>query len=140
MIRGFKTLAAFAALLGAVGCGSDRYPVSGKVTLEDGSPLTEGNVVGEMGTGADRVMVQGDVRPDGSFEWGTLRPGDGAKPGRYKVIVLPRALGDSELAQGMQPDVDDKYSRYETSGIEFEVKPQKNELNITVTKPKPKKK
>jgi hypothetical protein len=140
MIRGFSTLAALAALLGAAGCGSDRYPVTGKVTYEDGSPLTEGSVTGEMGDGADRVMVQGDVRPDGSFEWGTLKPGDGAKPGKYRVIVTPLALGDSELAKGMQPAVDDKFTRYETSGIEFEVKAGKNELNITVTKPKSKKK
>ena len=140
MTRGLATLAALAALLGAAGCGSDRYPVKGRVTYEDGSPLAEGNVVGETADGATRVMVQGDVRPDGTFEWGTERPGDGARPGRYKVIVLPRGLGDSEVAEGLQPDVDDKFTRYETSGIEFEVKAGRNELNITVTRPKPKKK
>jgi hypothetical protein len=139
MIRRFGALAALAALLGAAGCGSDRYPVNGRVTYEDGSPLTEGNVVGETGDGPDRVMVQGDVRPDGTFEWGTLRPCDGARPGKYRVIVTPAGLGDSELAQGKLPAVDDKYTRYQSSGIEFEVKAGRNELNITVTKPKPKK-
>ena len=52
---------------------------------------------------------------------------------------MPVALGDSELAEGKQPAVDGKYTKYGTSGITFEVKPGKNELNITVTRPKPKK-
>jgi hypothetical protein len=33
--------------------------------------------------------------------------------------------------------VDGKYTRYETSGITFEVTEGKNELNIKVSRPKP---
>src|SRR5689334_19969321 len=93
------------ALVSLAGCGSGRYRVSGKVTLADGSPLTEGNVVGEAKIDGKLVGVQGSVQKDGSFEWGTNQPGDGALPGNYRVIVLPRALGDTEISQGMQPDV-----------------------------------
>jgi hypothetical protein len=51
---------------------------------------------------------------------------------------MPVALGDSELAEGKVPAVDSKFTKYETSGITFEVKPGKNELTIKVTRPKPK--
>lgn len=129
---------ALAALTGAAGCSSGRYPVSGRVTYEDGTPLPEGSVVGESSDGEKPVMARGTVGPDGKFEWGTERPGDGAKPGKYRVIILPRALGDAELARGEVPAVDGKYTKYESSGITFEVKPEKNELNITVPKPLPK--
>jgi hypothetical protein len=50
--------------------------------------------------------------------------------------VIPRGLGDAEMAQGMPPAVDDKYTRFETSGLEFEVKPGANDLPIKVTRPK----
>jgi hypothetical protein len=128
------------ALLALAGCGSGRYRVSGKVSYEDGSPLTEGNVVGEATIDGKLVGVQGSVAKDGTFEWGTNRPGDGAFPGTYRVIVLPRALGDTELSQGMQPDVDRKFTSYESSKIIFEVKPGANTLNIQVSKPGPRRK
>ena len=140
LARWSVTLLALAALTGAAGCGSGRYPVAGRVTYEDGSPLPEGSVVGETTDGGVTVMARGIVGSDGRFEWGTERPGDGAKPGNYKVIVVPRALGDAELAKGEVPAVDSKFTRYESSGLTFEVKPEKNELNIKVTKPKPREK
>jgi len=132
------TLLALAALTGVTGCNSGRYPVTGRVVYEDGSPLTEGSVVGESTDGGAPVMARGSVGSDGRFEWGTERPGDGARPGSYKVIVVPRALGDAELAKGEQPAVDGKFTKYETSGITFDVKAGKNELNITVSRPKAK--
>ena len=135
--RSFLVLLALALLSG---CGSDRYPVSGRVQYEDGTPLEEGTIAGEMGEGEGKVMAQGNVRPDGTFEWGTLRPGDGARPGKYRVVILPRALGDTEMAQGMQPAVDGKFTRPESSGIVFEVKAESNEFTVTVTRPAPRSK
>jgi hypothetical protein len=136
--RGRRLALLAAALLAAAGCGPGRYPVTGRVAYEDGAPLTEGTVVAEAGEGADKVMAQGAVRPDGTFEWGTVKPGDGARPGKYRVAVLPRALGDAEASSGARPSVDGKFTRFETSGIAFEVKEGRNELPITVTKPPPK--
>lgn len=133
-------LAVLTCLFGVIGCGSGRYPVNGRVTYPDGSPLTEGNVIGQRGEGVTSVTVQGRVHSDGSFSWGTERPGDGALPGKYRVMVVTRGLGDSERAQGMQPAVDSKYENPETSGIEFEVKPGKNRLDVKVTRPGERKK
>lgn len=134
--RWFATVAVLTVLVGTVGCGvRGQYPVHGRVTYEDGSPLTEGTVIGEMGEGLSSVTVQGGVKSDGSFSWGTGREGDGAKPGNYRVIVMPRALSDAEQGQGMQPAVASKYTNPKTSGLTFEVVKGKNTLNITVSKP-----
>jgi hypothetical protein len=130
-----RTLAVLIALVVVAGCGGGRQPVNGRVTYPDGSPLTEGNVIGQMGDGETSVTVQGRVKSDGSFSWGTEREGDGALPGKYRVAVVGRGLGDAERAQGKRPAVDSKFSNPQTSGIEFEVKPGKNKLDITVTRP-----
>jgi hypothetical protein len=122
-----------------LGCDNGRYSVHGRVVYEDGSPLTEGIVAGEMDKGDEtRVMARGNVASDGAFSWGTQRPGDGAEPGKYRVVVIPRAVSEYEASQGKLPDVDPKFSNPQTSGLDFEVTPGKNELNITVTKPPPK--
>src|SRR5687767_259479 len=134
--RRFAPLVVSVVLFAAAGCGTGRYPVIGRATYENGTPLTEGNVIGYLEDGEASITVQGPVKRDGSFTWGTDRPGEGVKPGKYRVAVIPRALGDAERAAGKLPAVDEKYSNPNTSGIEFEVKPQKNELNITVTKPR----
>jgi hypothetical protein len=130
-------LATLALLLGVAGCGDARYAVHGRVVYEDGTPLTEGLVVGEMAEGDRRVMARGNVNSDGTFSWGTERPGDGAAPGKYRVVVLPRAVGETDASRGILPAVAPKFSNPQTSGIDFEVKPGRNELNITVTKPAP---
>src|SRR5262245_63721747 len=132
-----RALVVLSLLALTAGCGSSRYPVTGRVTYEDGTPVEAGTVIGEAMVNGKAVGVQGNIEKDGTFSWGTDRAGDGALAGQYRVIVMPVALGDSELAEGKQPAVDGKYTRYDTSGITFEVKPGKNELNITVSRPKP---
>jgi hypothetical protein len=122
----------------ASGCGSGRYTVTGRVTYEDGSPVEAGTVIGEATVNGKLVGVQGNIASDGTFSLGSDRPGDGAPPGNYRVLVMPVALGDAELAAGKRPAVGGKYTKFETSGITFEVKPEANVLNITVERPKPK--
>lgn len=129
-------VAAWSIVLGVGGCGSGRYPVSGRVTYDDGSPVTEGTVIGQMGEGPKSVSVQGRIDSSGRFSWGTERPADGAEPGKYLVAVTPRGLSDEEIAKGVPPAVDPKFSNLQTSGIEFDVKPGTNQLNIKVSKPK----
>jgi hypothetical protein len=136
--RRLTLLAALAFLAGVAGCGGGRYAVHGRVVYEDGSPVTEGIVIGEKAEGDRRVKAQGSVKSDGTFSWGTLSPGDGAEPGKYRVVVVPRAVGEKEASLGVLPAIDRKFSNPQTSGIDFEVKPGRNELDITVTRPKPK--
>lgn len=119
----------------AAGCGGGRYPVAGKVTYEDGGPVPAGTVIGEATVNGKVVGVQGNIESDGSFAWGGDKAGDGALPGEYKVIVVPVALGDSELAEGKRPAVGGKYGKYESSGLTYTVKAEKNEYNIKVSRP-----
>jgi len=119
----------------AAGCGG-RYDVTGRVVYEDGSPVPAGTVLAEGTIGGKLVALQGNIEPDGSFTLGGLKPGDGALPGRYRAAVMPVALGDSERAAGKIPAVDGRYGQFETSDLSFEVKPEKNEILLTVRKPK----
>jgi len=128
-------LAALAMAL-VTGCSSGRNTVAGTVTYDDGTPVESGIVIGDATVDGKPVSVQGTIR-NGVFSWGGAKEGDGALLGQYKVIVVPPALSESEVAQGMVPAIAGKY---ESSGLSFEVKPGKNEFNITVTRPKPKRK
>jgi hypothetical protein len=127
-----------ALLVSVTGCGSGRVSVSGKVTYDDGTPVESGSVIGEATVNGKVVAVQGTIKTDGTFSWGGDREGDGAVPGNYKVIVVPVSLSEYQQSQGMTPAVDGKYTRYETSGLSYDVKPGGNEFNITVSRPKPK--
>ena len=131
-----KSLLLLIGLAAAAGCNSGRHPVSGRVTYDDGSPVIAGTVIGEAIIDGKTVAVQGNIESDGSFRWGGAAPNDGALPGDYRVLITAPTLSDFELSQGKRPALDGKYARYETSGITFQVKAGKNELPITVARPK----
>ena len=96
------------------------YPVRGKVTLSDGSPLTKGtiNFYNEKGT------ATGDIRSDGTYELGSLNVGDGAVPGKYQVFFSGDALGGGY--DNAPQLIDSKYGNASTSGLTAEVKAQTN--------------
>jgi len=115
------------------GCGGGLQPVRGTVTLADGKPAAGSQVVLEGGPEGKKIAARGDVREDGSFELSTFKPGDGVPPGKYKVRVNPPPMVNAEAAY-ISP-FNTKYSNFETSGLEFEVKSgQRNEFPIQVTK------
>jgi hypothetical protein len=118
----------FAALLVlcAAGCGNRLYPVSGKVTLENGQPLTKGLVIFEGKEGEKPVTARGDIQSDGSYRLGTHRPGDGAPPGKYQVLISPQINVDAP-----EPlTFDSRYTEFKTSGLSFEVTAGTNDYPI----------
>jgi hypothetical protein len=119
------------------GCGSRKYPVTGKVVFkDDGSPLPGGVVVFSPADPANLVGARGYVELDGTFELSTDRPGDGSLAGRYQVLVRgPSPGGGEDNPLRNRPLIDPKYSSFETSGIELEVKPGKNHFTIEVERP-----
>jgi hypothetical protein len=127
-----RILVLCAVALPAVGCGGGSYPVTGTVTLDDGSPLTKGLVVFESSDGTS--MARGQVQSDGNYQLSTSRPGDGVKPGRYRVLVSPLDLSDVPDEKKNLP-FDVKYTRFQTSGIEVEVKAEANVIPIQLTRP-----
>jgi len=102
-------LALFCVFL--VGCGG-RAQVSGKITFEDGSPLTVGDVAAES---TDGVRVIGTLAEDGTYTLFEGKPGDGIPSGRqYKIFIanavqiIPskQMIKDEREGGGMMPGPD----------------------------------
>ncbi len=79
----------------AAGCGSKMaaVPLRGTVKL-DGRPLANATVyfIADGSGGRDAVGI---TNADGQFRLSTLKSGDGALPGRYKVAIQPIAPAES---------------------------------------------
>lgn len=125
-------------VIACVGCNGGRLPVTGFVKYPDGSPVPGGTFIAEATVKDKLISVQANIGSDGSFELGGVSPGDGAMPGTYRAMIMPVALGDSELAEGKTPAVGGKYSKFDSSGIQFDVYKGMGPLTITVDKPTPK--
>src|SRR5207247_2179204 len=98
-------------------------------------PLDEGMVICETKDGGTTVMARGTLQRDGTFRLGTKQPDDGAPPGKYRVLVVPRSLNQFERDK-VPPIIDPKFEKFETSGLSLEVKDGPTELRITVSKQK----
>lgn len=118
-------------LLGLCGCGG-LYPVQGTVTLENGTPLTQGMVVFENVDGT--TMGRGTIQSDGSYQLSTQNPNDGLRPGRYKILINPMDMSDVPDEQKKLP-FDVKYTRFQTSGLEVEIKAEANQVPLKLTRP-----
>ena len=130
-------LAAPILLIASAGCGPGKYPVRGVVTLDDGTPLTKGLVVFERVDGGPPLTARGNVGADGHYELSTDKPGDGVPLGKYKVLVNPLDLSDVPDEEKKLP-FDLKYLKFETSGLECEVKAGANDYPIKLSRPVPK--
>jgi hypothetical protein len=121
------------ALFLCCGCGSGQVAITGTVVYEDGSPVAEGTVCGELVEGG-KDMVQGVIH-DGAFSLGTTKPGDGVKPGKYKILIQCRGLGDAEKAAGKRPAIDGKYGAYNTSGLTLDATTARRDVRFSVSRP-----
>ena len=110
------------------GCGGkyDLQRVEGTVTLKDGMPLANLRLMFECEQ--PRISARAATDESGHYRVGTLETGDGAPAGHYRVVI----------AEPAPPDPDDppprrfhsKYSRFDTSGIEFTVSEGNNTFDI----------
>lgn len=100
------------------GCGGGAS-VTGTAKLEDGTPLTAGEVefnpiTAEGGGDSDEaapVPAVGTIGEDGTFTLGTYSETDGAAPGKYKVLIFDA-----------QPPISERYMEAESTPLEVEVK------------------
>src|SRR5947208_6474009 len=124
-------VAAAVLLAGAAGCDSNprTYPVHGKVMLEDGRLVTRGVVLFEGASGGALVAARGTITPNGTYEMSTYKPGDGVPPGKYRVQINPIDLSDTPDEQKNLP-FDVKYTKFDTSGLVYEVKAGPNAFDI----------
>jgi hypothetical protein len=110
------------------GCGGEpKYQVTGKVTLADGSPFA-GAVVdfaAKDGIHSAAALVQAD----GTFVVSSEADGDGARPGAYRVRIIPPEADetgnedddDPNYRRRKRPQMLRKYQSFDTSGLEFTV-------------------
>jgi hypothetical protein len=130
MSRSFAlTVLALVASLGCGGSSDELIPVSGTVKFADGSPASfeSGRVVFEPVAGGP--SASGSVEQDGTFAMMTATPGDGVKPGQYKVVVqLWTNYRDQKLA------VPDKYGDASTTPLEATVDEDHTHFDLTVEK------
>ena len=110
------------------GCGESGppvsiHPVSGKVLLASGKPLSSGTVHFEP-VDAPALKASGKIQPDGTFSLTTRKEGDGAAEGDCLVYVLP----EGSLGKGASP-FPPEFMDPEGSNLRVTVKPGTNQLN-----------
>jgi hypothetical protein len=120
------------------GCGPTppAFRVTGTVTYQ-GQRLTTGAVAFHNLDGAS-PLAKGEIRPDGTFELTTHRPGDGAPAGEYKVTVTSMIPGQGvEWEKGYVPPkplIPLKYMRLADTPLRAAVRPQDdNVVDLSLT-------
>jgi hypothetical protein len=129
----FTLIAALAITVAFAGCGEpDRglKEVTGSVKYNDGRvPAGEIAVVTFTPDSGDYQIkgASGDIKPDGTFQLTTSKPGDGAFQGKYKVVLqVFKTYADRELA------VDERYTRLNSTPFEAEVGPENNHFDFVL--------
>src|SRR5262245_2016811 len=122
-----------AVLVLFVACGCDGqtyFPVTGKVTHKDGSPVTAGTVIFEPVN--QKISARGEIQSDGSFQLGTNTNSDGAMEGEYKVLISPPPL--PEEGKRLRSPIAAKYQSLESTPLKFNVSRErsKNKFKIEV--------
>jgi hypothetical protein len=113
----------------ASGCGPSKYPVTGTVYLEDGTPLKLGKVVFHPQGEGVKVSCAGEIE-NGKFRMGTASKADGVPAGTYKITVDPPA---ENVDRPKPPLFDRKFTRPRDTPLRIEV-PKTKELRIELKK------
>ena len=89
-----------------IGC-SKNCKVTGKVTFDDGSPLTKGTVCFE----STKEQCKGEIDSSGSYTMGYLGTSDGVPPGDYKVFIVGAVDDTGETITSRNRRVDSRWTR-----------------------------
>ncbi len=121
------------ALLGGCTGSSQESQVSGQVSL-DGNNIGPGMVVFAPAGGGKPAT--GSIESDGSYTLNTSRE-VGLAAGKYNVAVSVREMPQN-VKRGDRPPpgkllIPEKYEQSTTSGLEYEVKPGDNTIDIELT-------
>jgi hypothetical protein len=101
-----------------------------------GLPLTCGTIFFSNPS----FLARAYIKPDGSYDVGSLSDHDGLPPGKYKVFIdgavktEPDSNPKNSFGENMIFLIARKYTELETTPLEVEV-PGENVYNITVEKP-----
>ncbi len=116
-----RSATCLAACLLSLGCGSGKFPVSGKALFRDGTAAQGEIRVIRFEPTADttakvRKTAFADLEPDGSFDLFTRQPGDGVYRGKYAVTFTV-----FRTAQGREPAIAEKFTSAKTTPFTVEV-------------------
>ena len=128
-------LAAIVALA-AGGCSGSKLgaEVSGNVTL-DGKAVGPGVIVFAQ-DGAASNPSEGTIQPNGSYFLKTSNA-IGLTPGKYRAAVTVFEPSTAQAGERSYADpvylTPEKYARQETSGLEFDVKPGRQTIDVELS-------
>src|SRR5262245_54721186 len=131
---GRLSLLALTAALAAAGCGGGprTAAVRGTVTYQ-GKPVPNGTVTFVPAAGPHAT---GEIGPDGSYTLTTVRAGDGAVPGAYKVVIVALQDMAGRLPEDRTPlpppIVPTKYTSIATTDLTAEVREGENTIDFAL--------
>ncbi len=110
------------------------YPVTGKVTFEDGSPVKFGQI--EFQSSQHPITARGKIQRDGTFMLGTYAETDGAVAGEHSVVIVQFVVNHMNVQ--VEHDhghlVDRKYASYDSTDLTAEVDAASaNQIDLKVT-------
>ena len=130
-----RQLVAAAAAVAAAGCGASppapppkTVPVTGKVILPGGQPLTAGRVAFKPKDTAAQEAI-GEVAADGTFTLTSYRQDDGATPGQYVATVELQTYRTGS-PQRVRADVPAKYLKASTSDLVIDVSADRTDYTL----------
>jgi hypothetical protein len=120
------------------GCGK-RLPlvsVTGDVQFSNGSHLPDANIEFRRSGSDEPTIASGVVDKDGKFELYTAEVGEGALPGDYQAIIIPRVHGGKHAVK--IDSIPQKYHSYATSPLKYHVAEDEsqNHFQIQIDAPK----
>ena len=114
-----------------VGC-SDNVHLSGKVTFDDGEPVTFGNVFFVTPT----TISQAGIREDGTYRVGSVSVADGMPKGEYQVYLVVEEVTSMEVggqtATTYTSLIAPKYTNPDTSGLTYTADGKTRRFDIQV--------
>jgi uncharacterized protein (TIGR03067 family) len=127
--------------------GPKLVKVSGTVKFKDGTTIavpeggravvsfTPADTTGDLAPGQIRKGASGTVKEGGRFDMGTIKPGDGVIPGRYRVFLMTQKNVAVSPADPGNQFVPQKYTRPDTSGLEVTIEKPTSDLRFELDKP-----
>ncbi|MBX6316173.1 MAG: hypothetical protein IRY99_25170, partial [Isosphaeraceae bacterium] len=117
--------------LGCGRSGPELAPVTGKVTYK-GQPVPRGTISFQPVDPKQGAPATGTIEPDGTYTMQTTEPGDGVRPGQYRVAITAREEAPilDYIPKTPPPPpkslIPEKYENPETSGLTATVKSGRN--------------
>jgi hypothetical protein len=116
------------------GCGGRTASVQGRVKFKDGSDVASlANYEIAFEHEESKTSATGQIGPDGTFTVSTFGSGDGALPGKHKVIITPPTSPDPDKPP-QKSKLPAKYENFDSSDLFVEIKPGRNPVELELDK------